>query len=262
MDLLGAYWKNEDKNGNMCFNFYRRDYIEDEEYIGVHHLRYGESPLALYATAGRAYCIKDELYKRRFREGSDITSPWNQVKLESLIIQLMYDIDFVRRKVPDLEHHMWLMNFFLQTHYGIYSAYYENDLVTSKPRMLADHADALFYYHLCIRNGSPDNVYCELLDTKKMDELKASGHLWVYGGGRVTGYVISKLERYGITDYDVVSTSGSDKAVCGKNVISVRSIKEGKNDPVLMAVGWGKQGEIKTTLEKYGFSHVVDVTGI
>lgn len=94
--LFCAFVNNGDMNGNMVFLFLRKDYIKNTEYIGVKGIRYGESPLGLYLTAKREKCILDTLYRRRFRRGSDVTTPFNQVKVESMLIQYLFDLRVYR----------------------------------------------------------------------------------------------------------------------------------------------------------------------
>ena len=159
--LFCAFVNNGDMNGNMVFLFLRKDYIKNIGYIGVKGIRYGESPLGLYLAAKRAKCIPDTLYRRRFRRGSDVTTPFNQVKVESMLIQYLFDLRVYRdccgNECKEIE-------LYLKDKLRNIASYYKDlKLIDKKEKLLKNNNEAIFLKNEVIRYLNIDKMYCDLL---------------------------------------------------------------------------------------------------
>ena len=150
----------------------RKDYIKNIEYIGVKGIRYGESPLGLYLTAKRAKCILDTLYRRRFRRGSDVTTPFNQVKVESMLIQYLFDLRVYRdccdKRSKEVEIYLKDKLRMIASHYiGL-------KLIDKKEKIFKNNNEAIFVKNEVIRYMNVERMYCDLLTSDTLKNLLES----------------------------------------------------------------------------------------
>ena len=93
-ELFAELIDNNDRaSSNMVLYFYNREFFERNNLYGIEGLRYADdSMFAMYMAAKRAMCITDQLYMRRYRSGSVVTSPMKKYYMESMIVLFLEEL--------------------------------------------------------------------------------------------------------------------------------------------------------------------------
>lgn len=260
--LFSHYMKNGDMSGNIAFQFIRKDYVKKKEFIGLSGIRYGESPLALYLTADRAMCISDQLYLRRFRAGSDVTTPFNRIKIESMIIQYDFDFNMFYSYANEIKvYSEWVMDYLYFNFRSIISQYSEYPFDINEIELLQNYPTALFIFENIIKHIDRRELYYDKLGEKEIQELKNEDTIIVYGNGKVASLLIAKLEDEGIHDYFIATTMGEKEENGKRKVYCIDELLEYRNTGlVLIAVNWANKRDIRYLLQKKGFMRVKEIS--
>lgn len=248
VELFSEYMRNFDFSGNLVFQFMRREYIQHEECIAIDGIRYGESPLAIYLTAQRAMCIPDRLYLRRFRSGSDITTPYNQTKIESMIIQYDFDLSFFRIYAGRcLQYSKWILTFLNGRFKKVVELCNTMSFTLENATLLQSFPTAAYLYERVIRNLDYLDLNCNHLTREVVERLHNEETIIVYGNGQVSQYVQQKLNAEGITDYILATTIGEKGKPGQRKVYGIDELYDVSDEAVvIIAVGdANKQDVIK-----------------
>lgn len=259
--LFADYIKNGDMYGNLVFQFIRKEFVEKREYIGIEGIRYGESPLALYLTAKRTMCIRDQLYLRRFRQGSDVTTPFNQIKLESAIIQYDFDFSLYRLFVmKNIEYSEWILRYLYMKFRTVVNVYKKIPFDIKNSSLLLRFPTAAFLLENVIKRVDADELFCEYIDSEFLSRLKSENNIIIFGNGKVASCVKNKLEKNGIEDY-LIATSFGEEGIGKNKVYCIDELLDYREDCiVIIAVDWVKKRDVSCLLKEKGFLRVAEVS--
>lgn len=260
IDLLELYYGYGDFTGNIVFQFIRKRVIDDERLIALDGLKYGESPLALYLKAKRTMCISDILYFRRFRKNSDITTPYNQAKIESIIVQYDFDYTYYCQNTEDKDNNRALIwDSFYRRVRQIVSLVSDHPINDENMTVLQKYPSASFLYTAILKRMDVKEMYCELLTENALDKIKTYKDIFVYGNGLVASYVKEKLAEEGIENYKIVTTEGSESTV--DKVYSVDEITDYcKVAIIIVAIAAPNKINVIASLREKGFLNILEVS--
>ncbi len=220
-ELLNLYYENSDFNGNLCFQFIQRDFFMrnalffNEDLKGI-----DDSPFAIYMAAERAMCIPDVLYRRRYRENSQMTAAMSGTKLESLVLTYFLDLmawQSVRCK-ENTDCFNGLEHYFNSTYYRLKDETRSMFREGCKFRILDKYPAAKYFLEYFIM----EKPRYAMFTNEVIEELRISKAVILYGAGIVAKRIAHILEMENIDDYTVVvSEKNGDLSLGKKKVYAV-----------------------------------------
>lgn len=214
-ELFRHFIMNNDTLGNVCLNFFRRDFFEKENLYWTEGGRFGEdSPFTFYMAANRAMCLQEVLYLIRRHEGSVTTSPMQSYYIEGQIIQFIHELLMWEKTSLSEE---------IDSAVEIYFSRFQRE-IKKMYRLLCDNnceiilsnksKIAQYYYKYYVKKMPLGN---ELLSTEQLDRIKNSKNLILYGAGNVAYDIAEIFQYYEIKNYMVVVTKKEDRVQAFNN---------------------------------------------
>lgn len=225
-ELFADLISNGDRaSSNMVLYFYRRDYFEGNKLYGIEGLRYGDdSMFAMYMAAQRAMCIPDQLYMRRYREGSTCTSPLKKRYMESLIVLFLEELQIWQRSNLNDQLNEKIEKYFNMRLRSIrfFLNKFKDD--TTRTSFLDTNVMAKYFYQYFLLE---EPIYKDILSTEQIRDIKNADTVILYGAGYIAGEVAKVLEFNGIVKYKVAVTdkATNTKKFRGENVYNINELK-------------------------------------
>ena len=222
-ELFAELIDNNDRaSSNMVLYFYNREFFERNNLYGIEGLRYADdSMFAMYMAAKRAMCITDQLYMRRYRSGSVVTSPMKKYYMESMIVLFLEELRIWQNSNLNSELNKKIEKYFNMRQDSIRSFYnkFRND--GSETILLNQNVMAKYFYKYFIEEVPLHN---ECLSIEEINNLKNTEHVILYGAGYIANEVAKVLEYNGIDNYEVVvtDTSSNPKRFRGRIVSGIK----------------------------------------
>ena len=204
-ELFAELIDNNDRaSSNMVLYFYNHKFFEENNLYGIEGLRYvDDSMFAMYMAAKRAMCIPDQLYMRRYRKGSVVTSPMQKCYLESMIVLFLAELQIWQKSNISDELNKKIEKYFNSRQESIRSFYnkFRND--NSETTFLNQHVMAKYFYKYFIEEVPLHN---DCLSIEEINNLKSMDSIILYGAGYMANEVAKVLEYNGIDNYEVAVT--------------------------------------------------------
>ena len=222
-ELFAELIDNNDRaSSNMVLYFYNREFFERNNLYGIEGLRYADdSMFAMYMAAKRAMCITDQLYMRRYRSGSVVTSPMKKYSMESMIVLFLEELRIWQNSNLNSELNKKIEKYFNMRQDSIRSFYnkFRND--GSETILLNQNVMAKYFYKYFIEEVPLHN---ECLSIEEINNLKNTENVILYGAGYIANEVAKVLEYNGIDNYEVVvtDTSSNPKRFRGRIVSGIK----------------------------------------
>ncbi len=222
-ELFAELIDNNDRaSSNMVLYFYNREFFERNNLYGIEGLRYADdSMFAMYMAAKRAMCITDQLYMRRYRSGSVVTSPMKKYYMESMIVLFLEELRIWQNSNLNSELNKKIEKYFNMRQDSIRSFYnkFRND--GSETILLNQNVMAKYFYKYFIEEVPLHN---ECLSIEEINNLKNTENVILYGAGYIANEVAKVLEYNGIDNYEVVvtDTSSNPKRFRGRIVSGIK----------------------------------------
>ena len=222
-ELFAELIDNNDRaSSNMVLYFYNREFFERNNLYGIEGLRYADdSMFAMYMAAKRAMCITDQLYMRRYRSGSVVTSPMKKYYMESMIVLFLEELRIWQNSNLNSELNKKIEKYFNMRQDSIRSFYnkFRND--GSETILLNQNVMAKYFYKYFIEEVPLHN---ECLSIEEINNLKNTENVILYGDGYIANEVAKVLEYNGIDNYEVVvtDTSSNPKRFRGRIVSGIK----------------------------------------
>lgn len=213
---------NDRASSNMVLYFYNREFFERNNLYGIEGLRYADdSMFAMYMAAKRAMCITDQLYMRRYRSGSVVTSPMKKYYMESMVVLFLEELRIWQNSNLNSELNKKIEKYFNMRQDSIRSFYnkFKND--SSETILLNQNVMAKYFYKYFIEEVPLHN---ECLSIEEINNLKNTENVILYGAGYIANEVAKVLEYNGIDNYEVVvtDTSSNPKRFRGRIVSGIK----------------------------------------
>ena len=222
-ELFAELIDNNDRaSSNMVLYFYNREFFERNNLYGIEGLRYADdSMFAMYMAAKRAMCITDQLYMRRYRSGSVVTSPMKKYYMKSMIVLFLEELRIWQNSNLNSELNKKIEKYFNMRQDSIRSFYnkFRND--GSETILLNQNVMAKYFYKYFIEEVPLHN---ECLSIEEINNLKNTENVILYGAGYIANEVAKVLEYNGIDNYEVVvtDTSSNPKRFRGRIVSGIK----------------------------------------
>ena len=222
-ELFAELIDNNDRaSSNMVLYFYNREFFERNNLYVIEGLRYADdSMFAMYMAAKRAMCITDQLYMRRYRSGSVVTSPMKKYYMESMIVLFLEELRIWQNSNLNSELNKKIEKYFNMRQDSIRSFYnkFRND--GSETILLNQNVMAKYFYKYFIEEVPLHN---ECLSIEEINNLKNTENVILYGAGYIANEVAKVLEYNGIDNYEVVvtDTSSNPKRFRGRIVSGIK----------------------------------------
>ena len=222
-ELFAELIDNNDRaSSNMVLYFYNREFFERNNLYGIEGLRYADdSMFAMYMAAKRAMCITDQLYMRRYRSVSVVTSPMKKYYMESMIVLFLEELRIWQNSNLNSELNKKIEKYFNMRQDSIRSFYnkFRND--GSETILLNQNVMAKYFYKYFIEEVPLHN---ECLSIEEINNLKNTENVILYGAGYIANEVAKVLEYNGIDNYEVVvtDTSSNPKRFRGRIVSGIK----------------------------------------
>lgn len=202
--FVKLYENGEPVTSNMCLYCIRNEFMEQNDLYDVEGLRYVDDSMFLkYMKARRAMCVPDVLYRRRYREGSAVTSPMKRIYLESMLVLFVEEFTYWKQMEIHLTNH----------ENQVISLYFQRRLqeidsmshmfVHDKSEMayLKQHATANFFFETILKRKL---LYADRFSDIDREKILQAKNLIVYGAGYFAEKVTDILEDNNKDDYRVV----------------------------------------------------------
>ena len=251
------YEENQPATSNMCLYCIKTSFFKSNDLYDIDGLRYVDDSMFLkYMRAQRAMCVKDVLYKRRYRTGSAVMSPMKKIYLECMVVLFTEEYSFWHKMKCTEHENDVISQYFLQRIKEIddMSYLFLND--HSEMKYLDKHRDAKFLYKYVIRNKM---LYADNMSQQELQKVLHAEQLVVYGAGYYAEKFTDILENYHKYNYNVVTTCQTSKAYLkGHEVYDVSENKNLlENALVVVAVSGKYKSEIQDVLNTLNTKEII-----
>lgn len=257
-ELFALLIKNKDRAiANRVLYCYKRSFFIENHLFDEEGLRYGDdSMFSYYITAKRVMCISDQLYLRRYRKGSTVTSPLKKRYLESLIVLFCTEMNRWREMRFCREVNQQIETYFdmrLKEIEDFQTMFMEDKAQES---YLESYPMDYYFYRRFIKQ-EPRHIDC--LSQMQMNRIRQAEVLILYGAGYMATEVSKVLEYHSVFHYKVAVTKAADnaKAFRGREIKSIHEYEGIKQALVVVAMAQKHKKDVMSVLEKYGFGEVM-----
>ena len=253
-ELFAELIENNDRaSSNLVLYFYRRDYFRQNNLYSVEGLRYADdSMFKMYIAAKRAMCIPDQLYMRRYREGSVCTSPMKKCYMESMIVLFLEELRVWQNANLREDLNEKIERYFNTRQESIRSFHnsFRND--DSETELLNKNIMAKYFYKYFIQETP---LYNSCFTQEEMEALKKEDTVILYGAGYIGNEVAKVFEAHNIEDYVVAVTNKvGEKKFRGKSVFGIQELISKRDGMVIVAMTKKNHEAVVETLNKLGFA--------
>lgn len=261
VELFAALMKNGDRaTSNRVLYCCKRSFFLENDLFDVEGLRYcDDSMFSFYLKANRVMCIPDELYLRRYRQGSAVTSPMKKVYLECMVVLICSEMKKWMEIKTTEEVNRQIAVYFdkrLKDISGL-QAKFLND--NAREAYLEAHPAANYFYRRFIKQ-EPWCVDC--LSSEQLSRLEQAKVIILYGAGYMATEVSKVLDYYSIIDYKVAVTKKESTAAAfrGRQVNCISEFAGIEGAVVVVAMAEKNKKDIMPVLEANGLGDVVWIT--
>ena len=238
---------------NIVLYFFNREFYQKCKLYCKEGVRYADDSMFLaYMNAGRVKLIQDQLYMRRYREGSACTSKKNPGQVQSMI--LVFIIEFSRWEEFHFDNviNSAISKYFLLRLGEIKRLINDVSEEVELDTLFEEDPHILFFYRVFIKN-MPNGI--SLFDREDIKRVKEFRNIVVYGAGKIASDCMEALRYHGVSEYEIaVSSLRNNPPIIDGH--PVRIFKEMTIDPentiVIIAVSKRYQMEIKSQIELMG----------
>lgn len=254
-ELFAELMANQDRAANniVLYCHSKKNFTKKNMYM-AEGIRYADdSMFALYMLADRAMCIEDQLYLRRYREGSIVTSPMKRIYLENMVVLFWHELNIWRKMHEESWINKQIEHYFNQRQMEIedFQKMFEDD--KTEMDYLENHVAEAYFYRFFIERRP---LYPRCISEEDAEFIRKAKHVVMYGAGIVAERAARILEYEKIWDYSVMVTTSprNGKKFHGK---SIREIADLKTDPdetvVIVAAAKKTQEPMAEKLREMGY---------
>lgn len=236
--------------------FYRKDFLIENEiyfYEGILH----EDNLFSFLCAMKAQRVMNinkEYYIYRQHSGT-IMSTMSEYKMKSVYIILLEIFRYWNNSIfPDSVNHA--ISYYFEALYSAF-IYYKNLCQDYRNLEVGSYAEKELY-KLIIGDHAQKNIAS--LSKEKIEKLKETKYIIVFGAGRAAMDIIQTLQKENISIYAVAvsNVEVSSKVICGLDVSEIKSLLEYRSiATIVIGVTRKYCNEVKEQLLSMGFSHLM-----
>ena len=257
-ELFALLMKNNDRViANRVLYCYKREFFLKNNLFDEEGLRYADdSMFSYYMAAKRVMCISDQLYLRRYRRGSTVTSPLKKIHLESLIILFEAEMNKWRTLKFRNEINQQIERYFDLRLKEIHRLQCLFQQEKSEEICLKEYPSDSYF---CKRFIRQEPLYSECLSDEQIDKIRKSEFVILYGAGFIATEVARVLEYKAITDYVVAVTEPQDNKQLfrGRRIKKITNLTNLNKALVVVAVSKRNEKEIMKLLSDYGFHNIM-----
>lgn len=257
-ELFALMVKNGDRvNSNRVFYLYRREYFLRNHLYDEEGMRYAEDGMfSYYITAQRAMCIPDQLYRRRYRKGSMVTSPMKKSHLESMVVLFCAEMSRWRKLKFGAEINHQIEAYFdlrLKEINEFYVRFQQDD---SEEAYLQEHPADDYFYKRFIRQ---EPLLANPISENCLDRIRQADRVVIYGAGAIATEVAKALEYHSVIDYLVAVTKPEDdqQTFRGRQIKNIKVYAKTDKTLILVAMSEKYREEIMEVLDANGFQDVM-----
>ena len=257
-ELFALLMKNGDRvTSNRVFYLYKREYFLRNQLFDEEGLRYADDSMFFYyMTAQRAMCIPDQLYLRRYRRGSMVTSPMKKRYLESMVVLFCAEMGRWRKLEFDAEVNCQIEAYFdlrLKEINEFYVRFQQDD---AKETYLQEHPADEYFYKRFIRQ---EPLHAMSISQNCLDRIRRADRVVLYGAGAIAVEVAKALEYHSIVNYLVAVTEPEDsrQTFRGRQINNIKTYAGKDKTLILVAVSEKYRKEIEEVLDINGFQDVM-----
>lgn len=226
-ELFRRLVENNDRVGcNMVMYLFRQDFFVKNQLYGIEGLQYADdSTFPAFMAAKRAMCIPDQLYLRRYRVGSQVTSPIRKKHLESMVRLYCEELQLWKNTKLSEEQDLAVERYFNQRLREIEIC--EKNLYDSDEPLEYLPQDKFSYYiYKNLIQKKPFFISC--FDNQQIHLIKNTENIVLYGAGAVAQQIAEVLEYWGIYGYQVAITNNEGRKTYfhGKEVHNIHQIED------------------------------------
>ncbi len=260
IELFARLMKNRDRAiANRVMYCYKRSYFLKNNLFDEEGLRYADdSMFSYYLTAERAMCIPDQLYLRRYRQNSTVTSPLQKRYLESMIVLFVLEMNRWRSMEGDEEINRQIEAYFdlrLKEINRLQMMFAEqSDMFYLEKRPM----DNYFYKRFVLR----EPLCLECLSATQIERIQKAKKVILYGAGYIATLVAEVLEYLSVNDYSVAVTKIEDSKEFfrGRRIYSIREFVNTDGTLVLVAMSKKNQVSVMGMLEAVSLKDIIWIT--
>lgn len=261
-ELFVTLLKNDDRaTSNMVLYFYNRKFFIENNLFGLEDIRYvDDSMFSIFMAAERVMVIPDQLYLRRYREGSVVMSPMKKYYLESMIVLFLAEMQVWQSKHLDQELNRTIEKYFNMRQDSIHSFYHKFKNDPSETPLLNKNAMAAYFYKYFIQEVP---LHRERISAQEIAQLGQADSIILYGAGYIATETAKILEYNHVVNYKVAITQKPDKPTFfrGRQVTGIEQLQEeNKTAIVVVALSRKNFAAIEKLLEEYGFENILWIT--
>lgn len=257
-ELFALLMKNGDRvTSNRVLYLYRREYFLNNHLYDEEGLRYADdSMFSYYITAQRAMCIPDQLYLRRYRQGSMVTSPMKKRYLESMVVLFCAEMSRWRKLEFGADVNRQIEAYFdlrLKEINEFYVRFWQDK---SEETYLREHPADDYFYKRFIRQ---EPLLASTISENCLDRIRQADRVVLYGAGAIATEVAKALEYHSVIDYLVAVTKPEDdqQTFRGRQIKNIKAYAKTDKTLILVAMSEKYREEIMEVLDANGFQDVM-----
>lgn len=232
--LFSQFVLNNDILGNICLNFYRKDFFENENLYWTEGARFNEdSPFAIYMAAKRAMCVQQIFYMRRRHMGSITTSPMKIEYQKGQMIQFLSELKIWNQYIFDEEIDASIELYFRRFHCEIKKVYRlsedkDKDIPIINENKMANYIYKFFFLNMPLR--------MDMFTNEQISKIKKAENVVIYGAGNIAYEVAEILLYYKIDDYLIAVTKkeNEEQKFCNKKIYEIEDLGLIKENSILI----------------------------
>ncbi len=257
MELFTRLTQNNDFLGNLyCIFLNRAFFLTNNLYLLDGLYAWADGPFLFYIKAQRSMCILDTLYMRRFRENSIVTSQKTMIKFESMLVQILYEIELWKNHKFEEKTEEQLEKYFAINWNTLINTYSMVKDKNAQLRLLPQYKFAKFVFDNMIKYK---NVYWLNQTNETIEQIRKYENIIIYGAAHVAQEVEKVLENNEIYNYVfAVSDNKNEKSIKGKKIYNIAELDDmHENSIVIVAVNKRHHKAIKEKLDILGFENII-----
>ena len=254
MTLTGQMLENKEWTVLVQREFWLRDYLLDRGILFPEDAEHEDQffSIASMLAAQRVRYIPDQLFIRRFRPNSVVTSKAAPKNFHGYLVNAVELIAFVRRQGLVGRPVDVLMNEVFANLDRLYPVFLNEGGGEDwfKTDQLKD-----FYAFYCLQRRAWD--WQRESDGRLFAPLAEHGRVWIYGAGRVGQSVLRRLRLLdmSIGGFIVTDATGNPAQVQQKEVVALADYVPGEDDAILVAMARDLHQEVSCKLQERGLTH-------
>jgi glycosyltransferase involved in cell wall biosynthesis len=260
-DLFARLMKNGDRAiANRVMYCYKKSYFLQNDLFDEEGLRYADdSMFSYYMTARRVRCIPDQLYLRRYRVGSTITSPLKKRYLESMVVLFVSEMCRWKKIELSEEINEQIEKYFdlrLKEIYRLKTMFQSDQ---SSMAYLSKYPMIEYFYKRFIEQ---EPVHVDCLSDIQLNRIKQEENIILYGAGYIATEIAKILEYNNVTDYKVAVTStvNNGEKFRGRRVHNIQELAGMQQALVIVAMSVRNKKDVMDILETYNFKKIMWIT--